>query len=127
MVDRAFVLQKLDDASTLLINTLSEADFRGEEPSRYGRPGRIPGSVNLPWPGLVDPTGMTFVPPKEAARQLDAVGAGAAEEIVCYCGGGISATTALFHLHRLGRCDIRLYDASMAEWAKDDELPIERG
>lgn len=127
MVDREFVLGRLDDPSTLLINTLSEEDFLGEEPSRYGRPGRIPGSVNLPWIGLVDPTGMTFVAAEEAARQLDAVGAGEAGSIVCYCGGGISATTALFHLHRLGRSNIGLYDASMAEWAKDDALPIERG
>jgi len=47
--------------------------------------------------------------------------------VVCYCGGGISATEALFLLHRLGHRKLALYDASMAEWARDETLPIECG
>ena len=42
------------------------------------------------------------------------------------CGGGISATVALFQLHRLGYANLALYDASMSEWASDPSLPIER-
>jgi thiosulfate/3-mercaptopyruvate sulfurtransferase len=30
-------------------------------------------------------------------------------------------------LHRLGYDNLALYDASMAEWARDEALPIERG
>jgi thiosulfate/3-mercaptopyruvate sulfurtransferase len=33
----------------------------------------------------------------------------------------------LFLLHRLGHERLALYDASMAEWARDGALPIERG
>jgi thiosulfate/3-mercaptopyruvate sulfurtransferase len=47
-VDKNVLLASLGQPGVCLINTLSEADFRGEEPSRYGRAGRIPGSVNLP-------------------------------------------------------------------------------
>lgn len=126
-VDRSAMLALLADPGVCLINTLSEADFKGEEPSRYGRPGRIPNSVNLPWPGLTDPATGTFIPLDEAARRLAALGADRARAIVCYCGGGISATMALFLLHRLGHTDLALYDASMAEWARDATLPIERG
>jgi thiosulfate/3-mercaptopyruvate sulfurtransferase len=127
MVDHAAVLRALGDPAVRLINTLSEADFKGEEPSRYGRPGRIPGSINLPWPALTLPDSNRFVPLDEAARQLEALGVSEAERIVCYCGGGISATMGLFLLHRLGHDDLALYDASMAEWARDERLPIERG
>jgi thiosulfate/3-mercaptopyruvate sulfurtransferase len=42
-VDKNAVLQAIDDQGVCLINTLSEPDFRGDEPSRYGRPGHIPG------------------------------------------------------------------------------------
>jgi thiosulfate/3-mercaptopyruvate sulfurtransferase len=63
----------------------------------------------------------------EAARRLEALGADRAERIVCYCGGGISATMGLFLLHRLGYAKLALYDASMAEWARDATLPIARG
>jgi thiosulfate/3-mercaptopyruvate sulfurtransferase len=127
MLDKDAVLGAIDDPATCLVNTLSGADFRGEEPSRYGRPGRIPHSVNLPWPELTDPQSGTFIPLDEAQARLAAIGAERAERIVCYCGGGISATEALFLLHRLGHDNLALYDASMAEWARDETLPIERG
>jgi thiosulfate/3-mercaptopyruvate sulfurtransferase len=126
-VDKDAVLAALDQPGVRLINTLSEADFKGEEPSRYGRPGRIPGSANLPWPGLIEPENHRFIPLDEAERRLAALGAPAAKRIICYCGGGISATEGLFLLHRLGYANLALYDASMAEWARDPSLPIERG
>jgi len=127
MVDKQTVAAALGDAGTRLINTLSEADFEGALPSRYGRPGHIPGSVNLPWPSLTQPESNLLIPLEEAADRLAALGAPAAERIVCYCGGGISATMGLFVLHRLGYDNLALYDASMAEWARDASLPVERG
>jgi thiosulfate/3-mercaptopyruvate sulfurtransferase len=126
-VDKDAVLQAIDDPAVCLINTLSEPDFRGAEPSRYGRPGHIPRSVNLPWPDLTDPQTNAFIALEEAAKRIEALGAGRAERIVCYCGGGISATMGLFLLHRLGYANLALYDASMAEWARDEALPIKRG
>jgi thiosulfate/3-mercaptopyruvate sulfurtransferase len=126
-VDKDAVLDAIDDPCVCLINTLSEPDFRGAAPSRYGRPGRIPGSVNLPWPDLTDPETNLVIALDEAAKRVEAIGAGRAERVVCYCGGGISATMGLFLLHRLGYGNLALYDASMAEWARDESLPIERG
>ena len=126
-VDKGDVRQSIDDPGVCLINTLSEPDFRGVEPSRYGRPGHIPNSANLPWPDLTDPETNVLIPLEEAAQQVEAIGADRAERIVCYCGGGISATIGLFLLHRLGYDNLALYDASMAEWARDESLPIEHG
>jgi thiosulfate/3-mercaptopyruvate sulfurtransferase len=126
-VDKDAVLKAIDDPGVCLINTLSEPDFRGAAPSRYGRPGHIPGSVNLPWPDLTDPETNAFIALDEAAKRIEALGADRAERIVCYCGGGISATMGLFLLHRLGYAKLALYDASMAEWARDATLPIARG
>jgi thiosulfate/3-mercaptopyruvate sulfurtransferase len=126
-VDKSAVLQAIDDQGVCLINTLSEPDFRGVEPSRYGRPGYIPRSVNLPWPELTNPESNALISLEEAAKRLDAIGADRADRILCYCGGGISATTGLFLLYRLGYDNLSLYDASMAEWARDQTLPIERG
>jgi thiosulfate/3-mercaptopyruvate sulfurtransferase len=126
-VDRDAILSAIPDPDVLLINTLSEPDFRGEEPSRYGRPGHIPSSVNLPWPGLTESETNVLIPLEQAAKQIETIGADRAERIVCYCGGGISATMGLFLLHRLGYDNLALYDASMAEWARDEALPIERG
>ena len=47
------------------------------------------------------------------------------KKVICYCGGGISATIDLFLMHQLGYDNLTLYDGSMGEWAKDPALPIE--
>jgi len=47
--------------------------------------------------------------------------------VVNYCGGGISATLGFFAQKALGYPDVALYDASMQEWGKDENLPMEQG
>ena len=95
------------------------------EPSRYGRPGRVPGSCNVSAASLFDPATKAFIPLDEAEKKFTAQGITKDKRVVAYCGGGISATIDLFLLHRLGYRDLTLYDGSMGEWVKDAALPIE--
>ena len=115
------------EAPACLINALQPTVFRGEGPSSYSRPGRIPRSVNVPWTGLVDPDTNRFRPLGELERHFDDVGAGDTQPVIAYCGGGISATVDLFALSLLGRETARLYDGSLTEWTADPELPVEVG
>ena len=39
-----------------------------------------------------------------------------------YCGGGIAASADALALIMLGHNDVKLYDASLSEWAKDPAL-----
>jgi thiosulfate/3-mercaptopyruvate sulfurtransferase len=50
MVAKEAVLGAISDPATCLINTLSVADFRGEEPSRYGRPAGSRAASTCPGP-----------------------------------------------------------------------------
>src|SRR5262249_18025476 len=97
----------------------------GVGPSRSGRPGRIPGSVNVSAATLIDPATKGFTTLADAAAKFDARGVTKDKKVICYCGGGISATIDLFLMHQLGYDDLALYDGSMGEWAKDRTLPIE--
>ena len=110
-----------------MVNALAPEFFLGAGPSRYGRPGRIPGSVSVPAASLLDPTDGTFVSLDEARRAHEAAGVTPDKHVVAYCGGGIFATVGLFLLHQLGYPDLTLYDASMGEWAREPDLPIESG
>jgi thiosulfate/3-mercaptopyruvate sulfurtransferase len=112
-------------SDTVTVNALGPQFHRGLEPSRYGRPGRVPGSVNISAAGLVDPKTKGFIPLDQARAILEAGGAAKDKKIICYCGGGISATVDLFLMHQLGYDNLTLYDGSMGEWAKDPKLPIE--
>ena len=115
------------DRDTVVVNALGPQFHKGLEPGRYGRPGRIPGSVNISAASLFDPETKAFIPLAEAEKKFAAQGIGKDKRVVAYCGGGISATIDLFLLHRLGYDNLTLYDGSMGEWAKDASLPIETG
>ena len=119
------VLAAKDDRNTVVVNALGPQFHRGLEPSRYGRPGRVPGSCNVSAATLLDPQTKAFVPLADAEAKFAAQGMTKDKRVVAYCGGGISATVDLFLLHRLGYRDLTLYDGSMGEWAKDASLPIE--
>jgi len=124
-VDKHAVLAATRDRSAVIVNALGPQFHKGLEPSRYGRPGRVPGSVNVPAASLVDPARKDFTTLSDARAKFAAQGVGADKRIICYCGGGISATIDLFLLHQLGHDALALYDGSMGEWARDRSLPIE--
>jgi thiosulfate/3-mercaptopyruvate sulfurtransferase len=121
------VLASKGEHNTVVVNALGPQFHKGLEPSRYGRPGRVPGSCNLPAATLLDPQSKAFVPLDEAAQKFASLGITKDKRVIAYCGGGISATVDLFLLRRLGYQNLTLYDGSMGEWARDAALPIETG
>lgn len=120
------VVSAIGDGRTCTINALASDLHKGDNP-RYGRPGRIPGSVNVPAASLLEQSSPVFRAPDEVSQLFQSVGVDRSRSILLYCGGGIAATLDAFVLHQLGYADIAVYDASMSEWAKDESLPIERG
>jgi thiosulfate/3-mercaptopyruvate sulfurtransferase len=117
------LVEQGDGAPACLVNALSPQVFRGEGPSSYARPGRIPTSVNTPWSSLIDPQTNRFRDPATLAAALPPTD----RPVVAYCGGGISATIDIFALSLLGRHDVQLYDGSLTEWTADPSLPVEVG
>ena len=123
-VDKTFVKARIGDPSTVTVNALGPQFHGGLEPSRYGRPGRVPGSVNVPAATLTT-ADKTLTTLADAEAKFTAVGVTRDKNVILYCGGGISATIDLLMLTQLGYDKLMLYDASMGEWARDAALPIE--
>jgi thiosulfate/3-mercaptopyruvate sulfurtransferase len=112
-------------ADKIIVNALAPELHRGTSPSRYGRPERVPGSMNVPAGRLPDRNTKTFLPLADASAKFNAAGVESSKNVICYCGGGISATADLFLLYQLGYEHLAPYDGSMGEWARDGSLPIE--
>ena len=116
----------IGSAAACTINALAPELHTGEN-ARYGRPGRVPGSVNIPAASLLNPADNTFRPAEEVAAIFESRGATPQNRMIVYCGGGIAATLDAFLLYQLGYEDITVYDDSMSQWASDESLPIEVG
>jgi thiosulfate/3-mercaptopyruvate sulfurtransferase len=124
MAGREDVLRAIGDGAVCTLNALSAEQHAGAGGNTYGRPGRIKGSVNLPAAHLIDPATGAFLPAEELRGRFDRVGA-FDRAVITYCGGGIAASADAFALVMLGHPNVRLYDASMSEWAVDPALPME--
>jgi thiosulfate/3-mercaptopyruvate sulfurtransferase len=116
-------IQEVADGPPCLLNALAPDVFSGET-NRYGRAGRIPGSVNVFAKHLLDDTGKLL--PEDELREKLSVATGP-DRVVAYCGAGVSATLDAFALTLLGKDDVAVYDGSMSEWISDPERPLERG
>ena len=127
MVGKEAVLAAVGDSAVCTINALSGEQHAGSGGNTYGRPGRIAKSVNVPAASLIDPQSGAFVPAPALRAKFAAAGAFDKKQVITYCGGGIAASADALALVMLGHPDVRLYDASMSEWANDPSLPMETG
>ena len=126
MADAQEVLDAIGDTAVCTLNALRPEQHAGSGGNTYGRPGRIKGSVNLPAAEMVDPATGCLLPAETLRAKFANVGA-MDKKVITYCGGGIAASADALALIMLGHTNVKLYDASMSEWAKDAALPMETG
>ena len=123
-VGKESVLKAINNNSCILLNSLTRDIHSGDNP-RYGRCGRIPKSLNIPFHDFLDKKTGKLKSPKEALDFITENNIHSNKKIINYCGGGIAATLDAFVLLQLGFENLEIYDNSMSEWAKDETLPIE--
>ncbi|MBE9096533.1 sulfurtransferase [Tychonema sp. LEGE 07203] len=75
--------------------------------------GHIPGAVNYPWQEVTDETGKVRSASEQKQRWTEL---GKAEEIIVYCGSGVTACVNLLSLEIAGIPDAKLYVGSWSDW-----------
>ena len=124
-IDKEPVIKALEDKNAKILNSLTEDIHKGQNP-RYGRLGRIPNSLNIPFHKLLDPETGKFLGAEELLEIFQKNKIGFENEIINYCGGGIAASLEAFVLYQLGYKNLKIYDNSLSEWAIDENLPMEK-
>jgi thiosulfate/3-mercaptopyruvate sulfurtransferase len=122
------VITKADLAASLG-GAMTILDARS--PDRYAdggpadpRPGHIPGAVNAPaGANLADGR---FRPAAELATHYAEAGADG-DDVVAYCGSGVTACADLLGRRLAGLPDAKLFVGSWSQWGADDSLPAETG
>ena len=107
-IDAEELAARLGEPGLVVVDARAPERYRGEVEPIDRVAGRIPGAVNWPYgtelqPGIAD-----------------------ADEIVVYCGSGITACVDLLALAQAGRTDAKLYPGSWSDWSTRG-LPSETG
>jgi thiosulfate/3-mercaptopyruvate sulfurtransferase len=121
----ADVLKLLGQQDVRLIDARDSGQYTGAIVRRPGRPGHIPGALNIPREKLIDSATGTFRSNEELAQVFSNAHVLPQQHVVAYCNGGVAATTVLFSLAMLGYPSLTNYDGSWNEWGERQDLPVD--
>lgn len=111
-----------------LVNALGPDAFRGESNIVYGRPGRIPGSINIPTFTTLDPATGRYLPPEQLQTLFANAGISPDQPLIAYCGAGIAGSNIVFARILSGAtAPAAVFDGSLLEWMSDPARPAEIG
>jgi len=120
-------LADIDEAvsASHLIDARPAGRFRGDADPVDPRAGHIPGARSLPCRENLDAAGC-FLPLAELRAKLEAVGISPGDDVVSYCGSGVTACHNLLALELAGLGPGRLFPGSWSEYA-NTERPAATG
>lgn len=123
-VETAYIEAHLGQPDLLLLDARAADRFRGENETLDPVAGHIPGAVNRPFRSNLTPDGR-FKPAAQLAREFKELLRGQpAEQVVAYCGSGVTACHNLLALEIAGLRGARLYPGSWSEWCSDRGRPV---
>src|SRR5712692_4410380 len=126
-VNAEYVRSHLDDADTVLVDARAPDRYRGQNETLDPVGGRIPGARNRYYRDNLDANG-SFKSAAALRQAFAGVLDGAdPEQVVHYCGSGVSACHNLLAMETAGLRGARLYPGSWSEWCADSSRPVARG
>jgi len=124
--DLHYVAEKLDDPGVVLVDSRTRGQYDGTAGTTM-RLGHLPGAIlhNYIWDFHPDGTYLPLPALRERYRRAGIV---PEKEIITYCVTGREGSAIWFMLKcLLGYPRVRLYQASLSEWAAHPELPMING
>lgn len=119
IVDAKYVESR--NTGTALIDSRAPERFRGDVEPLDWKAGHIPGAINKNWADGLAADGR-WKPATEQQQRFAELQQ--ANEIIVYCGSGVSAGGNLLALELAGISNAKLYPGSWSDWITDDSRPI---
>ncbi|MEM1254792.1 MAG: sulfurtransferase [Cyanobacteria bacterium P01_H01_bin.21] len=113
IVDIDYVRQHKDNLGTMVIDSRSADRFRGEREPIDPIAGSIPGAVNYFWQDISTKAGV-LMSADELAHRWRALDD--ADEVIVYCGSGVTACVNLFSQVAAGKPMAKLYPGGWSDW-----------
>lgn len=121
-VDYEDVLANLDNEQRVLLDARVPNVYTGEKKTKYKLTGHIPGAHNLFWEELLNDE-LEIRPDQELITLLADIPAD--QEVVVYCGAGVTACADIVALKQIGYPNVKLYVGSWGDWSSHEESPTE--
>jgi len=121
------VASALGSNRPLLVDARAPERYRGDSEPIDKVGGHIPGAKNHFFQWNLDEQGLFRTPEELRAKIGDAIGDTPTDQVVCYCGSGVTACHNLLAFEHAGLTGAKLYAGSWSEWSADTSRPIEKG
>jgi thiosulfate/3-mercaptopyruvate sulfurtransferase len=113
------------DPSWKLLDVRAPERWRGEAEPFDPVPGRIPGSLNLPWTENLDGRGRYRSPEQLRSQYRALLGDTPVDHLAVHCGSGVTACHTLLALEIAGLLGAAVYMGSYSEWCRRG-MPLDR-
>ena len=127
VLDADSLSRRLRDPALTLIDARALPRFRGEVEPLDPVAGHIPGACCAPFTDNLGADGR-FLPPVQLRQRFERLLAGRSpDQLVAYCGSGVTACHNLFAMSLAGLPLAPLYAGSWSEWITDPARPVATG
>lgn len=110
-----------------LIDARAAPRYRGDEEPLDRVAGHIPSAKNFYWGDNLAPD-QTLLSPDQLRAKYDSILKGKSpDQVVCYCGSGVSAAMDVLAMEVAGLKGVKLYPGSWSEWSSDEKRPVAKG
>jgi thiosulfate/3-mercaptopyruvate sulfurtransferase len=121
------VLRNLRAPGRLLVDARAPERFSGQVEPLDPVAGHVPGAVNQPFAGNLQPDGRFLAAAQLRRRWLERLGDIAPADSIAMCGSGVTACHNLLAMAHAGLPGAKLYAGSWSEWIRDPNRPVARG
>jgi thiosulfate/3-mercaptopyruvate sulfurtransferase len=119
------IAQRLYDPDFAVIDSRTDEEFLGWQLYGEARGGHITNAVHLPYAWFYN-TDKTTLSYQDLKILFESRGITPDKEVTAYCTAGIRSGYVYFLLRLMGYSNCSNYDASIWEWADNDELPMDK-
>ncbi|TDF92142.1 sulfurtransferase [Paenibacillus piri] len=119
------VKSRIGRPGTVLIDSREERRYMGLEEAIDPIAGHIPGAKSYFWKGGLDEQGNNWKNEAELRERFAELRD--ADEIIVYCGSGVTACPNVLALQEAGFPNVKLYSGSWSDWVSYKDNPVATG